>query len=81
MPVILIWLATCVDSPFDFQSKWPEAEKLYQRMEKILEKSLGRDHPNVATILNNQAAMLDKQVRAPIAIVGNTIKRPFDIRF
>ena len=35
-----------------------EAEPLYRRALAILEKSLGSDHPNVATALNNLALLL-----------------------
>ena len=43
------------------QGKLVEAEPLYQRTLTILEKSLGPEHPNVATGLNNLAQLL--QVR------------------
>ena len=46
-----------------FQEKYEEAEPLYKRTQEIFEKSLGRDHPNVAAILNNRAALLSAQVR------------------
>ena len=46
------------------QGKLSEAEPLYKRLQEIFEKSLGQDHPNVATILFNRAGSLQDQVRA-----------------
>lgn len=46
------------------QGKYAEAEPLYERSQVILEKVLGSDHPNVASLLNNRAMLLKNQVRA-----------------
>ena len=40
------------------QSELEEAEEPMQRALAIFEKSLGSDHPNVATLLNNLASLL-----------------------
>ena len=40
--------------------RYREAEPLYQRSLAIREKALGPDHPNVATSLENYAALLRK---------------------
>ncbi len=40
------------------QSNYAEAEPLYQRALAIWEKALGPEHPNVATALENYAALL-----------------------
>jgi tetratricopeptide (TPR) repeat protein len=39
------------------QGKYPQAEPLFRRALAISEKSLGRDHPNVATSLENLAQL------------------------
>lgn len=44
------------------QGKYEKAESLYDRSLAIREKTLGPDHPAVATVLNNQAGLLNKQV-------------------
>lgn len=49
---------------FVLQDKLLEAEKLFKRTLKIVEKSLGHDLPKVATILSNRASLLVDQVRA-----------------
>lgn len=46
------------------QGKLLEAEPLYKRTQEIYEKSVGLDHPNIATVLNNRASLLYEQVRA-----------------
>jgi len=46
------------------QGELSEAEKLVKRTQEIFEKSLGQDHPNIATILCNRAVLLIDQVRA-----------------
>ena len=43
------------------QGKYAEAEPLYQRSLAIREKALGKDHPDVATSLNNLAALYHNQ--------------------
>lgn len=47
-----------------FQGKYAEAAALYERSQAILEKALGPDHLDVATILDNRAGLLTSQVRA-----------------
>ena len=49
-------------NPLLSQGKYAEADPLYKRTQEIWEKSLGRDHLNVATILNNRARLLESQV-------------------
>ena len=46
-----------------FQGKLDEAEPLYRRSLAMREKALGQDHPDVATSLNNIAALLENKVR------------------
>ena len=43
--------------------RYAEAEPLYRRSLAIWEKQLGRDHPHVATSLNNLAALSAAQGR------------------
>ncbi len=45
------------------QGRYAEAEPLYKRALAISEKALGPDHPNVATSLENYAAVLRKTGR------------------
>ena len=45
------------------QGKYAEAEPLYTRALEIDEKALGPDHPNVATTLENYAALLRETQR------------------
>ena len=66
------------DVLFVEQGETSEATTLFKRTREMLEKSLGRDHPNVAAILNNQAVMLNNQVGADTNISGNALRRPFD---
>ena len=40
------------------QGNFAEAERLYERCQAIDEKVLGPDHPDLATTLNNRAALL-----------------------
>jgi tetratricopeptide (TPR) repeat protein len=42
---------------YKMQSRYAEAEVLYQQALAIWEKSLGLQHPNVATVLENMAAL------------------------
>ena len=44
--------------------RYAEAEPLYQRALAILEKSLPPDHPNLATVRENYAGLLDELGRA-----------------
>ena len=37
------------------QGKYAQAEPLYKRSLKILEKALGKDHPHVANVCENMA--------------------------
>lgn len=46
-----------------FQGKYAEAEPLYERSQAIREKKLGPEHPSMAGLLNNRAALLKAQVR------------------
>ncbi len=45
------------------QGKYEEAEPLYKRSLEITEKSLGPDHPDVATALGNLAELYRQQGR------------------
>jgi tetratricopeptide (TPR) repeat protein len=54
-------------SAWYYAGKYPEAEPLYQRSLAILEKTLGTDHPLVATSLNNLAALYYTQGKYPEA--------------
>ena len=45
------------------QGRYAEAEPLYKRALAIWEKALGPEHPHVATILENYAALLRKTER------------------
>lgn len=47
-----------------FQGKSAESERLYERSQAICEKTLGPDHPGVATVLNGRALLLKKKVKA-----------------
>ncbi len=49
---------------YDDQSKYAEAEPLYQRSLAIGEKALGTEHPYVAQSLENYAALLREIARA-----------------
>ena len=44
------------------QGKPEEALPLHTRSREIFEKVLGQDHPNVATLLNNEALLLQAMV-------------------
>ena len=48
------------------QGRYNDAEPLYERAVVVFEKSLGSDHPNVATAFNNLAGLLYAQVSCPI---------------
>ncbi len=48
---------------YRLQGRYAEAEPLYKRALAILEKALGPDHPDVATTLENYAALLRKTGR------------------
>lgn len=50
--------------PLSFQGKYDDAEPLYERLTAIKEKALGRDHPDVATVLNSRAGLMQNQVKA-----------------
>ena len=57
----------CIVEPADGtdgvpQGKYDEAKPLYERANSIWEESLGPDHPQVATGLNNLAELLRAQV-------------------
>ena len=46
------------DTAYQAQGRYAEAEPLHKRSLAILEKALGPEHPNVATSLENYAALL-----------------------
>ncbi len=46
------------------QSRYAKAEPLYKRSRAIREKTLGPEHPGVATSLENYAALLRQTARA-----------------
>ncbi len=46
------------------QGHYAEAEPLYQRSLAIVEKALGPEHPDLATSLENYAALLRETARA-----------------
>ena len=46
------------------ESRYSEAEPLYQRSLAILERALGPEHPHVAQSLENYAALLRQTARA-----------------
>ena len=48
---------------YDNQSKYVEAEPLYQRFQAIVEKALGPEHPNVAATLQGLAVLYLAQGR------------------
>ncbi len=48
---------------YHYQGRYPEAELLYRRALAIWEKTLGPEHPDVATSLENYAALLRKTGR------------------
>ena len=49
----------------DAQGRFTEAEPLYQRALKIREKALGPEHPDVAMVLENYAALVDQNGPGP----------------
>ena len=50
------------------QGRYTDAEPLYQRSLEIRKKSLGEDHPDVATSLNNLALLLWRMGRLEEAV-------------
>jgi tetratricopeptide (TPR) repeat protein len=44
-------------SLYEAQGRYPDAEPLYKQSLAILEKLLGKDHPNIATSLSNLAEL------------------------
>lgn len=44
------------------QCKYAEAEPLLERSQTILEKALGPEHPDVASVLNTRGLVLNDQV-------------------
>jgi tetratricopeptide (TPR) repeat protein len=50
-----------VAAVYYFQSKYEQAAPLYKRSLEIKEKSLGKDHPDVAVSLNNLAGLYTEQ--------------------
>ena len=49
---------------YQAQGKYAEAEPLYKRSLAIREKALGPEHPDVATSLENYAALLRQTAHA-----------------
>ncbi len=49
---------------YEAQGRYAEAEPLFKRSLAIREKSLGREHPDVATSLENYADLLGKTGRS-----------------
>ncbi len=49
---------------YEAQGKYTEAEPLYKRSLAIWENALGPEHPDVATSLENYAALLRETARA-----------------
>ena len=47
---------------FALQGMYAEAELLYEESQAIREKTLGREHPDVASSLSNKARLLTTQV-------------------
>lgn len=45
------------------QGKHAEAESLHGKIQKVVEKALGPDHPDVAAVLVNRAGLLETQVK------------------
>ena len=54
------------------QGKYAEADPLYARSLAIQEKVLGPEHPAFATMLNNRAELLRKQVRTFLCNTSQT---------
>lgn len=52
-----------VSFPANTQGNYADAERFYERSQAIREKALGPEHPDVATVLNNRAALLKTQVK------------------
>lgn len=46
--------------PLGSQGELTQAEPIYKRAQDILEKSLGRDHPEVAEIIKSRAGLVAK---------------------
>lgn len=46
------------------QGNFAEADSLLARAAELIERRLGSEHPEVATVLNNRAGLLRYQVRA-----------------
>lgn len=46
-----------------FQGKLEEARPLYVQVLEILSATVGEEHPNYASTLNNRAMLLERQVR------------------
>lgn len=48
------------------QGRLEEAERLFERSQKIRVRTLGPEHPEVAKSLNNRAVLFGMQVRGTI---------------
>ena len=63
---------------FRGQARNPEAEPLMRRALEIIKKSLGPDHPHVASVINNLARLMEDTNR--LAEAEPLIRRALDIR-
>lgn len=59
---------TALPGHFLSQGKYGDAEPIYRRSMEIMEATLGRDHPEYSTNLNNLAVVLEMQVRASVCL-------------
>lgn len=66
--IAYLWvdLSSQYPTTFAVQGKHAEAESLFKKTQDVFEHCLGQDHPDVATILNNRAVLLETQVRPAI---------------
>lgn len=58
------------------QGKYDEAKLLFERAIEINKKALGHDHPDLATNLNNLAALLSAEVSVIRRKVGSVLLMP-----
>ena len=56
-----------------FQGMYDEADLLFLRAIEILEKTVGLDHPDLASTLSYRAALLRAQVRLNPSIQGKVV--------
>ena len=60
------------------QGKYELAEPMYQRVLEIMEKAFNGSHPNIATVLESYAGLLEKTGR--VAEAGPLIERAEKMR-